>query len=99
MINMQNLRTTLTRVGNLGNFSISMPNLARDSEKPEEDVGPAEISLQVPQQQGAISCQSSVQGKKKSILMENWSCPNSKMLLDVWPIYKVRKYFFGDITG
>jgi hypothetical protein len=62
---MDNLRTTLTRVGNLGNFSISMPNLTRDTEKPEENVAPVEISLQVPQQQKVPSCQSSIQGRKK----------------------------------
>lgn len=60
---MKNIKSTLTRVGNLGNFSISMPNLTQDTEKPEADTGPAE-TLQVPQNHGPPSCQSSIQGKK-----------------------------------
>lgn len=60
---MKNIKSTLTRVGNLGNFSISMPNLTQDAEKPEADIGPAE-TLQVPQINGPPSCQSSIQGKK-----------------------------------
>ena len=58
---MQNIRSTLNRVGNLGNFSISMPNLAQEPEKSE--AGPVE-TLQVPQYAGPPSCQSSVQGKR-----------------------------------
>lgn len=60
---MKNIKSTLTRVGNLGNFSISMPNLTHDAEKPETNTGPAE-TLQVPQNYGPPSCQSSIQGKK-----------------------------------
>lgn len=60
---MKNIKSTLTRVGNLGNFSISMPNLTQDAEKTEADTTPAE-SLQVPQNYGPPSCQTSTKGKK-----------------------------------